>query len=111
MKVGIVEHIDSMHLLPGHPKCGVPHGHTYKVEVIAEGLVVNGMVIEFDMLKQEVRRVLKELDHTDLNKLLQYPSCENLCLELHKRIKGKIKHKISVRVWEGDGKWAEHSES
>src|SRR3989338_4098871 len=111
MKVGIIEHIDSMHLLSGHPKCGVPHGHTYKVEVTAEGPVVNGMVIEFDMLKQVVRRILKELDHVDLNKILQYPSCENICAELHKRIKEKIKQKISVRVWEGDGKWAELNET
>ena len=28
MKVGVIEHFDSMHLLPGHKKCGVPHGHT-----------------------------------------------------------------------------------
>jgi len=37
MKVGCIGYFDSMHLLPGHPKCGVPHGHTWKVEVIAEG--------------------------------------------------------------------------
>ena len=37
MKVGCIGFFDSMHLLPGHPKCGVPHGHTWKVEVIALG--------------------------------------------------------------------------
>ena len=110
MKIGIIEHIDSMHLLPGHPKCGVPHGHTYTVDVMAEGPVVNGMVMDFDTLKTEIRRILKDLDHTDLNKFLQYPSCENICLEIHRRIKERIKQKITVRVWEGDNKWAEHSE-
>ena len=37
MKLGITEFIDCAHFLPGHPKCGQVHGHTYKVEVIIEG--------------------------------------------------------------------------
>src|SRR5437870_13504275 len=85
MKVGVIEHFDSMHLLPGHPKCGVPHGHTYKVEVTAEGPVVNGMVIDFDVLKRSLRELLKIFDHTDLNRLIPIPSCEHISQELLKR--------------------------
>jgi hypothetical protein len=29
MKLGITEFIDCAHFLPGHPKCGQLHGHTY----------------------------------------------------------------------------------
>ena len=98
-----------MHLLPGHPKCGVPHGHTYNVEVSVEGPLRNGMVIDFDELKTALRGVLKELDHTDLNKILEFPSCENLCTHILGKLRKKIdQEKIVVRVWEGDGKWAEH---
>ena len=98
-----------MHLLPGHPKCGVPHGHTYNVEVSVEGPLRNGMVIDFDELKTALRGVLKELDHTDLNKILEFPSCENLCTHILGKLREKIdQEKITVRVWEGDGKWAEH---
>ena len=108
MKVGIIEHFDSMHLLPGHPKCGVPHGHTYTVEVHVEGPVQNGMVIDFDLLKRSLRAVLKEIDHTDLNKILEFPSCENLCTHILKGLRRSIdQEKVTVRVWEGDGKWAE----
>jgi len=108
MKVGITEHFDSMHLLPGHPKCGVPHGHTYKVEVSVEGPVVKGMVIDFDVLKRGLREILKVYDHTDLNRLLPMPSCENIALDLLRMLKERVPHqKMSVRVWEGEGKWAE----
>ena len=110
MKVGVIEHFDSMHLLPGHPKCGVPHGHTYRVEVTAEGPVVNGMVIDFDILKRSLRELLKTFDHTDLNRLIPVPSCEHISEELLHRLKEKIAQKLTVRVWEGEGKWAECSE-
>ena len=109
MKVGVRDHFDSSHLLPGHPKCGVPHGHTYAVEVTVEGPVVDGMVIDFGHLKRHVRETIKAFDHTDLNKLLPMPSCENLCAEFVKRLKPALGEgrRLTVRIWEGDGKWAE----
>jgi 6-pyruvoyltetrahydropterin/6-carboxytetrahydropterin synthase len=110
MKVCVIDHFDSMHLLPGHPKCGVPHGHTYKLEVVAEGPVVNGMVIDFADLKGAMREILKTFDHTDLNRLMPVPSCENICQDILNRLKQKLSHKLTVRVWEGDGKWAECGE-
>lgn len=110
MKVCVIDHFDSMHLLPGHPKCGVPHGHTYKLEVVAEGPVVNGMVLDFADLKGAMREILKTFDHTNLNLLLAMPSCENICLEIHQRLKQRLPQKLTVRVWEGDGKWAEYSD-
>lgn len=109
MKVGIRDHFDSMHLLPGHPKCGVPHGHTYTIEVQVEGPVVNGMVIDFGALKQHVRALMKEFDHTDLNRLMPVPSCENLAAEFLRRLKPALgpDKRLTIRIWEGDGKWAE----
>src|SRR5262245_34823429 len=86
MKVGVIEHFDSMHLLPGHKKCGVPHGHTYRIEVQVEGPVVNGMVIDFDILKKNLRELLKSFDHVDLNAMFDFPSCENISAEIHKRL-------------------------
>lgn len=111
MKVCVIDHFDSMHLLPGHPKCGVPHGHTYKVEVVAEGPVVNGMVIDFDHLKKAMKDVVKALDHVDLNRMLPVPSCEYITLEILRRLKERVTQKLTVKVWEGEGKWAELEES
>jgi 6-pyruvoyltetrahydropterin/6-carboxytetrahydropterin synthase len=108
MKVGVVEHFDSMHLLPGHKKCGVPHGHTYRVEVAVEGPVVNGMVVDFDILKKNLRELLKAFDHVDLNAIFDFPSCENISAEIHKRLKQAIPNqRMTIRIWEGEGKWAE----
>src|SRR5688572_14613601 len=108
MKVGCIEYFDSSHMLPGHPKCGVPHGHTYKVEVTVAGELKNGMVIDFADLKAAVRGLLKQLDHKDLNTILPYPTCENISNEILGRLKQSFPHNpMCVRVWEGDGKWAE----
>lgn len=107
MKVGVVEHFDSSHRLPGHPKCGVPHGHTYRVEVEVEGPVREGMVLDFDDLKRAVREVIRPLDHADLNGVIDYPTCENLCVLLLGRLGERLPgRRLSVRLFEGDGKWA-----
>ncbi|MBI3098291.1 MAG: 6-carboxytetrahydropterin synthase [Planctomycetes bacterium] len=108
MKVGIIQYMDSGHLLPGHPKCGVPHGHTYKVELTVEGPLQNGMVMDFSDVKGHLKTVMGELDHRDLNTILEFPSCENLCAHIHGRMQARLPGKtLHIRVWEGDGKWAE----
>jgi 6-pyruvoyltetrahydropterin/6-carboxytetrahydropterin synthase len=108
MKVGVIEHFDSMHLLPGHPKCGVPHGHTYRAEVSVEGPVKDGMVIDFGLLKKTLRETLKDYDHADLNRFLEFPSCENIAADLLGRLKAALPAgRLTVRIWEGEGKWAE----
>ncbi len=109
VKVGVRSHFDSMHSLPGHPKCGVPHGHTYVVEVQVEGEPVGGIVVDFDALKSALREVLAPFDHADLNRLLTYPSCEAIAMEIHRRLKLRVEgRRLAVRVWEGEGKWAEY---
>ena len=107
MKVGIIEHIDCAHFLPGHPKCGALHGHTYKVEVVVEGGVQHGMVIDFAELKTDVRAILAAYDHRSWNDFLPFPSVENICVLLADRLRERLKFPFSLRVWEGDGKWAE----
>src|SRR3990167_8895038 len=79
MKIGITEYFDSMHYLPGHPKCGNPHGHTYQVDIAVEGKLLNGMIMDFGLLREKVREVLTPFDHATLNDIVPYPSCENLC--------------------------------
>lgn len=107
MKVGVLDHFDSMHSLPGHPTCGRPHGHTYTVEAVVEGEPVNGIVIDFSELKAGLREVLAEFDHANLNEVVPMPTCELLCREIHRRLSIRIPGKLSVRLWEGRGKWAE----
>ncbi len=107
MRLGITEYMDCAHFLPGHSKCGSLHGHTYKVEVIVEGEANSGMVIDFGDLKEQVREVLTSYDHRALNDVMEYPSVENICNRLGADLKSRLDFPFLVRVWEGQGKWAE----
>ena len=107
MKLGVTEYIDCAHFLPGHSKCGALHGHTYKVEIIVEGQIKEGMIIDFADLKQAVREVLAHYDHRNWNDVLDYPSVENICELLSSKLKERLRLPFTLRVWEGHGKWAE----
>jgi len=107
MKLGVTDHVDCAHFLPGHPKCGSLHGHTYKVEVTVEGKPKDGMIIDFSDLKTSVRDVLAHYDHRSWNDFLEYPSVENICELLSEKLKGRLAFPFTLRVWEGHGKWAE----
>jgi 6-pyruvoyltetrahydropterin/6-carboxytetrahydropterin synthase len=108
MRLGIIEYIDCAHLLPGHEKCGRLHGHTYKIELVVEGETrEGGMVVDFAELRLRARAVLEEFDHRNLNDLLEFPTVENICELLARRFKERLGFPFLLRVWEGQGKWAE----
>jgi 6-pyruvoyltetrahydropterin/6-carboxytetrahydropterin synthase len=107
MKLGITEHIDCAHHLPGHAKCGQPHGHTYRVDVSIEGDHRGGMIIDFNDLKAQTRQVLAQYDHKNWNDVLPFPTVENICELLSNKLKERIAFPLVIRVWEGTGKWAE----
>ncbi|MFQ5772050.1 MAG: 6-pyruvoyl tetrahydropterin synthase family protein [bacterium] len=107
MKLGTTHYLDCAHFLPGHPRCGQLHGHTYKVEVIIEGENKDGMVLDFADMKKAVNAILQVYDHKSLNDFLEYPSLENICEMLRMRLKERLNFPFTLRVWEGEGKWAE----
>ncbi len=109
MKLGYVEYMDCAHFLPGHKKCGMLHGHTYKIELIIEGENRNGMVLDFGDMKEIMREVLAEYDHRSLNDFLDYPTVENIAEMLRERFREKLPFPFTLRVWEGEGKWCEIS--
>ena len=107
MRLGLTEYLDCAHFLPGHPRCGLLHGHTYKVDITVEGKPQNGMIIDFADLKQALREVLAPYDHRSWNEFLEYPSVENICELLAEKLKDQLRFPFTLRVWEGHGKWAE----
>jgi 6-pyruvoyltetrahydropterin/6-carboxytetrahydropterin synthase len=107
MRLGITEYIDCAHFLPGHPKCGQVHGHTYRVDVAIEGEHNQGMIVDFNELKGKTREVLARYDHRHWNDVLEFPSVENICELLSRELRAAIAFPMVVRVWEGNGKWAE----
>jgi 6-pyruvoyltetrahydropterin/6-carboxytetrahydropterin synthase len=62
-------HFSAAHIIPGHPKCGVTHGHNYRVEVtvaLAPNTVLGprNWVMDFGKLDEIVDPYIETLDHT-----------------------------------------------
>ncbi len=93
--------------MPGHAKCGQLHGHTYRIEVVVEGEMKDGMVLDFADLKAQIRAVLARYDHRHWNEFMDYPTVENICERLATEIAVDVPFSFSIRVFEGHAKWAE----
>ena len=66
-------------------KCEHLHGHNFSAELVVEGETLQGdteIVVDFSLLKEELRKVLETLDHCVLNEKPPFnqlnPSSENL---------------------------------
>lgn len=114
MKLGIVTHFDAAHSLPKYEgKCRNVHGHTYTLEVIIEGEVDSetNFVIDYLELKKIIGDIINKFDHTYLNDLLAYPTCENIVIFIKEELTKVLSSKnpdirlVSVKIWEGKGKW------
>lgn len=53
----------SAHFLADYSKCSRLHGHTYAVHAQVEGKAVDGIVVDFKILKDVIREIIEELDH------------------------------------------------
>jgi len=53
----------SAHFLADYSKCSRLHGHTYAVHAVIEGDLVNGLVIDFRIIKDILKKIAEELDH------------------------------------------------
>lgn len=54
----------SAHIIPEYEKCGRLHGHTYAVHVKIFGyLDSNGIIIDFSILKEALKKIVSSLDH------------------------------------------------
>ena len=104
---------DAAHFLPGYDgKCSNMHGHTWAVEITVEGLVgVNGIVLDFIVLKQIVEPWIEVLDHRLLNDVLPMPTAENLALWFRDKWLGEPRPVLlkGVKVWESPTSYAEVS--
>jgi 6-pyruvoyltetrahydropterin/6-carboxytetrahydropterin synthase len=111
MKVSKTFTFEAAHFIPGHPKCGKTHGHSYKLEVIVRAPVKDGMVIDFHTFGDIVRdHVIEHLDHAFLNKLvylnprMAYPTAENIAFVIWIILEPTFDvlgmRLVAVRVWE-----------
>lgn len=55
---------DAAHMIPGHPKCGRLHGHTYAIHVEVHGTQgASGFIMDFGEVKSALKRIADRLDH------------------------------------------------
>ncbi|MBD3878820.1 MAG: 6-carboxytetrahydropterin synthase QueD [Quinella sp. 1Q5] len=84
---------EAAHYIDGYAgKCARLHGHNWEVVAVVHGEKLDrlGMLIDFKVLKAELKKVLEEFDHRFLNELDSFakenPTAENLAREIYKRL-------------------------
>jgi len=113
LRIGVETSFSAAHYLPGHPKCGIIHGHNYKVRVELEGPEDAEMLVDFGIVKKHLNDILKDLDHEMLNKYFSMPTAEVLAKyiweEMSKRFHDrKDIHVVEVTVYETEKYYAKY---
>ena len=105
-RLTIREEFASAHALRHYQgKCESMHGHNYAVEMVVEGRTLTPdteLVVDFTLLKKELREELALIDHQNLNELPPFdtlnPSSENLARYLYQKLKQRLKD-MPVRMY------------
>jgi 2-amino-4-hydroxy-6-hydroxymethyldihydropteridine diphosphokinase len=98
---------DAAHFIPDYKgKCEQLHGHTYRLEVVIEE--DKDGTLTFEATKKIVKdSIIEKLDHQLLNTFFKNPTAEIIVEWIVAELKGRLPL-VSVRLWEGQGKWAEY---
>lgn len=106
-------HFEASHILPRHTgKCRHLHGHSWKLRVEVEGPIdpKTQFIMDYGDLKAVVQPLIDLVDHTHLNRLIRYPSSENIAvwfgIHIQNTLKGKNLLRVSTYVSETEGTWA-----
>jgi len=104
------------HLLNYDGECENQHGHNWLVEAYVTGnnLDKSNILIDYKILKRELKSVLDLLDHKDLNELSYFtgksPSSEMISKFIYTKLKEKISILSKVSVWETNTSCASYYE-
>ncbi len=120
-EIYIKRNFSAAHKLYGYEgDCSKLHGHNWKVTVFVQSKKVDdiGISIDFKKLKAQLDDILKELDHSDLNKIEVFkkrnPTSENIAEYIYKKLVKKIKTKdiklAKVIISESDNSGAAYFE-
>ena len=94
------------HLLNYAGACENQHGHNWLVEVFVRGtkLDKSNILIDYKVLKKNLKEVLDYLDHKDINELSEFkgisPSSEILSKFIYEKMKNRISNISKVSIWE-----------
>ena len=86
-------------------KCENIHGHNFSVEVVVEGSTLTArteLLVDFSVIKQDLKSILTLLDHKDLNSTPPFtnmnPSSENISRFIHQSL-APLVEKYGVRLY------------
>ena len=105
------------HLLNYNGECENQHGHNWLVEAYAVGdkLDKSNILIDYKVLKKELKAVLDLLDHKDINELEYFhgnsPSSEVISKFIYTKLKERLPQISKVSVWETPTSCASYFES
>lgn len=92
-EISVSAAFEAAHFIRGYEgKCARLHGHNWTVEAVVHGSELDklGMLIDFKILKAELKKILDAFDHRFLNELeifaQENPTAENLAREIFKRL-------------------------
>lgn len=94
------------HLLNYNGECENQHGHNWLVEAYVKGnhLDKSNILVDYKVLKKELKSVLDLLDHKDINELPDFenisPSSEMIAMFIYRKMKEKIPQISKISVWE-----------
>ena len=115
--IKVEAHFSAAHNLRGYKgKCEELHGHNWRVEAkaAAEKLNPGGMVMDFTLLKAELKKIMEILDHKYVNNIPYFkkvnPTSENIAKYVYDRLKAAIPGLRSVTVWESEKSSATYEE-
>ena len=92
-EISVREAFEAAHFINGYDgKCSRLHGHNWIVEAVVRGEKLDslGMLIDFKILKAELKKVLDEFDHRYLNELETFtaenPTAENISRQIFRKL-------------------------
>ena len=96
-EICVETHFSAAHSLIGYQgNCAQIHGHNWIVEVFVRCRELNdiGIGIDFRDVRQAIKDIIKDLDHSYLNEYPEFkntnPSSENIANFLYRELGGKI---------------------
>jgi 6-pyruvoyltetrahydropterin/6-carboxytetrahydropterin synthase len=100
-------HFEAAHDLPTFPpnhKCRRLHGHSFRFDVIVDGLVdpAKGYLIDYGDIKTAAEPIVKKLDHFYLNQIegLSNPTSETIAKWIFDRLKPALPMLTAINVHE-----------
>ena len=97
---------EAAHFIAGYNgKCSRLHGHNWIVEAVVRGENLDslGMLVDFSVLKAELKKFLDDFDHRFLNELeffaTENPTAENLARKIFRRLSMSEIFRGSVKLY------------